>query len=871
MSSPLPILSRYSRLTKRPKFQKLYFIIATALLFLTTAYWSILAADIHQFNADQLIDPLLFDHAQTISQAVLPGQHTFLFKWPLFLLVQLLGSSTLAFSIVTVLVSVATVGLLALLLYKIERRPLVIGTVFLALASVLLMIPAESYPGALLPVNMAMLATRNFEYILYIISLLLIIRAPRFISWKSGITVVVLGILIASDKLFLSLSLGGALIGLVMYWLLKRRLLLQLALRWLVVTILAGGLAFGFIALLSASHIVTIDNSSGLSPYSFTKTLKDFILGSIYAVASLLTNLGANPVSDIVIPKDFPAQLLHRFFSLSMVTYLINIILAVFGAIATYHIIGRSLRATTPATHHSKKKTPPVVSHDTPYLLSLALTFTTFTALVIFIASNHYYAVDARYEGIAIFAVFITGATYLRRIVLKPVLLVGCGAILLLGIGIGTIHTLKVHDQSVATYETTDTKNSLIAAALSQHHVTSLIGDYWRVTPIKLQLNPTTAIVPLSDCTTLRPVLTNKAWQQNATMHSFAYILTTDPTTTGYPGCTINQIVTAYGRPSATQLIAGTADDPDEILLFYDHGAATQVARPHHPTASVLPRSISQLNDLACSSPNILMNIVAHQDDDILFMNPDLYHSLQAGACVRSVYLTAGDAGSSKLYWLGREEGSKAAYSSMLGIQNPEWISRTVKLSNTSYITIAKLKNNSQVTLVFLHLPDGNLEGQGFKATKFESLVKLKTGAISHLHAVDGQSIYTSSELTKTLVQLMETFRPTEINTQALSNLSSKFPDHSDHIATAHYAQAAYDQFSSQYSTVPFRSYVGYPIRDQQPNISTPDLAAKETAFFNYAGHDKGTCESVTACEKMSYIFYLQRQYQTTDPTAHWH
>lgn len=870
MTFTLPTLSHYSRLIRRPRFQKLYFVIATVLLFITTVYWSALAADIHQFNADQLIDPLLFGHAQTISQTVLPGQHTFLFKWPLFLLVQLLGSSRLAFGIVTVLVSVATIGLLALLLHRIERRPLLIGTIFLALASVLLMVPAESYPGALLPVNMAMLATRNLEYILYIVSLLLIIRTRRFITWQSGGAIIVLGILIASDKLFLSLSLGGALIGLVIYWLLKQRPLLHLTLRWLAVTAAAGGLAFGLIALLSAGHIVTIDTSSGLSPYSFTKTLKDFILGSIYAASGLLTNLGANPVSDIVIPKDFPSQLLHRLISPSILTYFINIILAIIGALASYVIVRRSLRATTPTTHRFKKNVTLVVSRDTPYLLSLTLILTTLAAVVIFIASSHYYAVDARYEGIAIFSVFITGVTYLRRVSVKPALLVGCGAILLLGIGIGTAHALTIHNQSINAYETTATKDELIAAALNQHHVTSLLGDYWRVTPLKLQLSHATTIVPLSGCTTLRPVLTNKAWQQNATKHSFAYILTTAPTTTGYPGCTVNQIVTIYGRPSATQLIAGTADNPDEMLLFYDHGATTQSTRPHHPTASILPHSLDQLNDLACSNPNILMNIIAHQDDDILFMNPDLYHSLQSGACVRSVYLTAGDAGSSKLYWLGREEGSKAAYASLLGIKNPEWTSRTAKLSSTSYITIAKLKNSSQVTLVFLHLPDGNLDGQGFRATKFESLVKLETGAVGHLRTVDGQSTYTSSELTKTLMQLMEAFRPTEINTLALKNFSSKFPDHSDHITTAQYAQAAYKQFSSQYSAVPFKSYVGYPVRDQQPNISAPDLLAKEAAFFNYSIHDRGTCGSVVSCDQMSYIYYLQRQYQATDPSAQW-
>lgn len=870
MTFTLPAVSRYHRLIRRPQFQKLYFIVAAALLFVTTIYWSILAADIHQFNADQLIDPLVFGHAQTISQAVLPGQHTFLLKWPLFLLVQILGSSALAFGVVTVLISLTTVGLLALLLYKIERRPLLIGTIFLALASVLLMVPAESYPGALLPVNMAMLATRNLEYIVYIVNLLLIIRTRRFISWQSGMAVIVLGILITSDKLFLSLSLGGALIGLVVYGLLRRQPLLQFILRWLAVTAVAGGLAYSLITLLTLSHIVIIDTSSGLSPYSFTKTLKDFILAGIYAASALLTNLGANPVSDIVTPKDFPGQLLHRLLSPSILSYFINILLAVFGTIASYTIIRRSLRVNVPTRYRFKKNITLITSRDTPYLLSLSLILTTLTAVVIFIASNHYYAVDARYEGIVVFSAFIAGVTYLRRLSFRPAFLVGCGAILLIGISIGTVHALAIHNQSIEAYEATDTKNELIAAALNQHRVTSLLGDYWRVAPIKLRLSHRTSIVPLSGCTTLRQVLTNKAWQQNATKHSFAYILTTDPSTTGYPGCTVNKIVTTYGRPSATQLITGTVGDPEEILLFYDHGATTQITRPHHPTASILPSSVSQFTDLACGSSTILMNIVAHQDDDILFMNPDLYHSLQDGACVRSVYLTAGDAGSSKLYWLGREEGSKAAYASMLGIKDPEWVSRTIKLSNTSYITTAKLKDSSQVTLVFLHLPDGNLDGRGFKTTKFESLIKLKTGTISHLRAVDSQSKYTSSELTQTLVQLMESFRPTEINTQALSNFSSEFPDHSDHITTAQYAQAAYKQFSIRYPAIPFKSYVGYPIRDQQPNISAPDVSAKELAFFNYSRHDRGTCESVVSCDKMAYIYYLERQYQANDPSVQW-
>ena len=36
---------------------------------------------------------------------------------------------------------------------------------------------------------------------------------------------------------------------------------------------------------------------------------------------------------------------------------------------------------------------------------------------------------------------------------------------------------------------------------------------------------------------------------------------------------------------------------------------------------------------------------VAHLDDDLLFMNPDIASNIEAGGCVRLVYLTASDAG----------------------------------------------------------------------------------------------------------------------------------------------------------------------------------------------------------------------------------
>src|SRR5262245_28199466 len=35
------------------------------------------------------------------------------------------------------------------------------------------------------------------------------------------------------------------------------------------------------------------------------------------------------------------------------------------------------------------------------------------------------------------------------------------------------------------------------------------------------------------------------------------------------------------------------------------------------------------------------MYVVAHEDDDLLFLSPDLLHDIQSGACVTTVFVTA--------------------------------------------------------------------------------------------------------------------------------------------------------------------------------------------------------------------------------------
>ena len=70
---------------------------------------------------------------------------------------------------------------------------------------------------------------------------------------------------------------------------------------------------------------------------------------------------------------------------------------------------------------------------------------------------------------------------------------------------------------------------------------------------------------------------------------------------------------------------------------------------------------------VSCEAGSVV-NVVAHPNDDLLFLGSDLVSSVQSGACVRTVFVTAGDANRDAAYWQSREAGSLAAYAEMAGV-----------------------------------------------------------------------------------------------------------------------------------------------------------------------------------------------------------
>ncbi len=248
-----------------------------------------------------------------------------------------------------------------------------------------------------------------------------------------------------------------------------------------------------------------------------------------------------------------------------------------------------------------------------------------------------------------------------------------------------------------------------------------------------------------------------------------------------------------------------------------------------------------------------VMQLVAHTDDDLLFLNPDIQDDVDRGRCVRTVYLTAGDSGLGARYWARREAGVLAAYATMAAAPN-RWSAGDVPGTPVRLRTLVAHPN---VSLVFLRLPDGARRGDGFARTGGGSLRKLWEGGVARLTTVDAPPAYTKEGLIATLAGLMAEFRPDTVRVQEPGTAFEPHHDHSDHQAAARFATAAGAAYAGPHELV---RYAGYVTTDRPPNVSGADLRAKKAAFYAYGHYDRRACDSDRTCTG-KYAGWLRRRY----------
>ena len=251
------------------------------------------------------------------------------------------------------------------------------------------------------------------------------------------------------------------------------------------------------------------------------------------------------------------------------------------------------------------------------------------------------------------------------------------------------------------------------------------------------------------------------------------------------------------------------------------------------------------------------MYVGAHVDDTLLFMSPTLLRDVRtSGACVQTVFITAGDANRDQSYWAGREAGSKAAYAAMLGADN-SWAEATETVEGHQ-VRVARLASDTGISLVFLRLPDGLWpDGNGGSRYGYQSLKKLWEGDIGQITAVDGSASYTKQGLTDTLTALMSSAQPTRIGTH---DWVGQFggDDNPDHYATGYLARAAHLAYETPHQIV---SYEGYGTQNRAANVGGAELTAKSAAFYAYTPYDPAICQTPSKCSTRPESKWLAREY----------
>ena len=252
----------------------------------------------------------------------------------------------------------------------------------------------------------------------------------------------------------------------------------------------------------------------------------------------------------------------------------------------------------------------------------------------------------------------------------------------------------------------------------------------------------------------------------------------------------------------------------------------------------------------ACTSANTVMYIVAHEDDALLFQNPDIQHDITAGKCVSTVFLTAGDSGQNQAYWSAREDGARAATAFMAGVgSSSPWTLGDAGVAGHS-VKQYTLTANPKITLVFFRMPDGNIDGNGFAATSFQGLQKLYQGVNNTVTTVDGATTYSRIGFIDALTSLMTVNAPSRVNTQDFVGAFGD-GDHSDHHATALFVVAGQTNYLAPHTLYSYEDYNKWiHLYTDAPggNVVGDDLTANHNAFFAYAPFDNHVCQNESDC-----------------------
>lgn len=245
------------------------------------------------------------------------------------------------------------------------------------------------------------------------------------------------------------------------------------------------------------------------------------------------------------------------------------------------------------------------------------------------------------------------------------------------------------------------------------------------------------------------------------------------------------------------------------------------------------------------------LTIIAHQDDDLLFMQPDLFDAVQGGAGVTNVYVTAGNGNHGVAQAETRYGGLMSAYGSIAG--DNDWSCGWIEIAGhaAQHCRLATAK----VSLVFLGYPDGGRYGE-----VTDSLLHLWEAKIKTASTIARRSTtYDQRGLVTTLAEIINTTAPATLRT--LDIASTHGDDHPDHLIVGALAVLATAASSQAPEIISFRGYD----TEIEPVNTDPILDRSLAALLHYEACATGCapCGQVCAIDQIaeSHITWLAHRY----------
>ncbi|MFF9348966.1 ricin-type beta-trefoil lectin domain protein [Streptomyces sp. NPDC014734] len=261
---------------------------------------------------------------------------------------------------------------------------------------------------------------------------------------------------------------------------------------------------------------------------------------------------------------------------------------------------------------------------------------------------------------------------------------------------------------------------------------------------------------------------------------------------------------------------------------------------------------------------------VAHPDDDLFFLNPEIMRTIRGNCPLHTVYLTAGDDAIQNRvkaleYVDRREYGVRSAYAFMAGAADGDWKHSDVRADGIRVrsFLLAGRPRGAEVRLTFLDLHDGLPHGQ-----EADSVLRLFDGSRRSVHGFLGGVTYDEERLLATLSALVRSGRAERILTMDHDNASFAFGlgggvDHSDHGITARYFRRVGYALG-----IPVTAYLAYTMSPMKANLTSGEAAEKERVARWYVARRRcratGWCANVppyTGPLQEDWKLWLHRQY----------